>query len=655
MDTRNTIDYVENNKKINHTGDLTIKGDIGEYAEIHIQDGSLNIAGNIKQGTKITLSLSKELLLEINPTATGTTPYVHSMVMRGGMCSNNVYIGGDITIDNRIFIHDQQLEKLGDGKYKITPISNHPFANFLTKINPAFSRIKQAEQTSLATATIDGKSYVGKEIIVDGAEVVVDGNKNIAANSTVENKKSRGPIALTIYNNVEDDVTITSDAQIHIDGNIGKSCSITSLRDGVQAKNLGKGTKINAYNKISVARVDDDCELKSQYAGIYATNLQNNVTVDANKDIVVYENIGHACTLDSEYGGLVATHVGKQSTIRANKNIRVKNVDTDTSLTSTYGELNGNNIGNNVTIKANKDVTLNKVACKCFLDSEYKDITIQQEVLDNNRLSANKSISIGSIGNDNHITSEYGKIMIANTSGTHNIVNANKDINAKNIGERSIFTSTYGAVTADHVGSKVTINANKNITIQGTYPSNAKFHSTYGKIFKSPQATLLQAVNNNPILSHQEENYENDLQRALELSKAEYNKNHQTVPQQPIIQEKPGSIVNSSIFQSAPTNNIRFMPQKSDDDTPTPQEFTCPITHEIMTDPVLCLLDEQTYEKNAIEQWLNKERTAPFNRAPMQANQAVSNVLIKNRALQEAIENYCKVNPQTIVINSSKP
>jgi len=45
--------------------------------------------------------------------------------------------------------------------------------------------------------------------------------------------------------------------------------------------------------------------------------------------------------------------------------------------------------------------------------------------------------------------------------------------------------------------------------------------------------------------------------------------------------------------------------------TTIPNEFLCPITHELMIDPV-CASDGYTYERKAIEEWLTKKQTSPI-------------------------------------------
>lgn len=68
-------------------------------------------------------------------------------------------------------------------------------------------------------------------------------------------------------------------------------------------------------------------------------------------------------------------------------------------------------------------------------------------------------------------------------------------------------------------------------------------------------------------------------------------------------------------------------------------QFTCPITEEKMHEPVFCSLDGHTYEKAAIEQWLNNHSFSPIdNTKAIPAGQTSRDVLFANLAIRSAIE-----------------
>ena len=60
-------------------------------------------------------------------------------------------------------------------------------------------------------------------------------------------------------------------------------------------------------------------------------------------------------------------------------------------------------------------------------------------------------------------------------------------------------------------------------------------------------------------------------------------------------------------------------------------DFTCPITRTIMKDPVIGT-DGFTYERSAIEAWLQKNKKSPITRAAMYEFE-----LVPNRAVRAAI------------------
>ena len=62
-----------------------------------------------------------------------------------------------------------------------------------------------------------------------------------------------------------------------------------------------------------------------------------------------------------------------------------------------------------------------------------------------------------------------------------------------------------------------------------------------------------------------------------------------------------------------------------------PAEFFCPVTQEVMKDPVFCA-DGHTYERRAIEAWLQDHATSPLTNADL-----VDKSLTRNHALASQI------------------
>jgi hypothetical protein len=65
-----------------------------------------------------------------------------------------------------------------------------------------------------------------------------------------------------------------------------------------------------------------------------------------------------------------------------------------------------------------------------------------------------------------------------------------------------------------------------------------------------------------------------------------------------------------------------------------PDGFLCPITQDIMKDPVI-LLDGHTYERAAIVDWLKRK-----NRSPLTNEELSGDTMIDNYALKAAIETF---------------
>lgn len=62
-----------------------------------------------------------------------------------------------------------------------------------------------------------------------------------------------------------------------------------------------------------------------------------------------------------------------------------------------------------------------------------------------------------------------------------------------------------------------------------------------------------------------------------------------------------------------------------------PSEYICPITREIMVDPTIITCSGQTYERHAIEEWLEENDSCPLTKSKFDENKdhLISNVAIK--------------------------
>ena len=89
---------------------------------------------------------------------------------------------------------------------------------------------------------------------------------------------------------------------------------------------------------------------------------------------------------------------------------------------------------------------------------------------------------------------------------------------------------------------------------------------------------------------------------------------------------------------------------KIDDDPNAPNDFVCPITKELMTDPVITA-DGHTYERSAIEETF----VAMNTKSPLTGKQLITCRLYPNITLRNLIHNYLQENTGGGVnINGSK-
>ncbi|CAM4968114.1 unnamed protein product [Rotaria socialis] len=85
----------------------------------------------------------------------------------------------------------------------------------------------------------------------------------------------------------------------------------------------------------------------------------------------------------------------------------------------------------------------------------------------------------------------------------------------------------------------------------------------------------------------------------------------------------------------------------SHDTLSVPRDFICPITREIMQNPVLLVEDGHSYEFDAIERWLTDNNTSPMTNKTLNDRRFVNNFNLKS-----AIEEYCA--QQNTILSSNQ-
>ena len=71
---------------------------------------------------------------------------------------------------------------------------------------------------------------------------------------------------------------------------------------------------------------------------------------------------------------------------------------------------------------------------------------------------------------------------------------------------------------------------------------------------------------------------------------------------------------------------MRFL-QEGGDNEGVPRQLVCPITHELMQEPVVAE-DGHTYEKAAIVEWFRNRNSSPMTNEHLKSTQVIPNVLV---------------------------
>ena len=100
--------------------------------------------------------------------------------------------------------------------------------------------------------------------------------------------------------------------------------------------------------------------------------------------------------------------------------------------------------------------------------------------------------------------------------------------------------------------------------------------------------------------------------------------------------------VNRAVLRQLADSALRLQPVRVARQQ-TPNNFKCPITHDIMRDPVIAA-DGHSYEREAIERWLTMHREQN-PRSPMGAGPLQHRSLQANIALRGAIEQFMSERP----------
>ncbi len=686
-----TVTKISKGEIIHYSGDLIVEQDIDASAEVNITDGDLIVHGNIKEGAKINITMSESLRPKSSVAgifgnimgniiiSSGSSRYSNSSVNFG----NRELMIGNVCIDNRIFSNDQ-VEDLRNNQFKITPAGEGRFG-MLSNMSSSRVILNGVEQVPIqstpgfATAKIDGKLYQGKEIIVKDKVVYVDGKipSESASSSSTASTPAPTPRAtpkVVIYGSVGDSVVINSDAEMTIHGTIGMSCEISSEYSGLKTKEIGESCTIKA-SSVSATIIHQQTSITCNNGSLTAKTLKDKVTVNASKEIKISEHVGNGCILKSEYDGLTAQNIGNNVVVKVSKGIDVANIGSNSRMESEYQGINANAVGDKTRLEVSKSIEIDSIGKDGVLKSEYQGVTVHGAAGQDTKITASKEIKVGQLLGSNHLISEYQSIQVVESAGAHCSLKASRSIDAKNIFDHCRLESEYQEVNVENIFDHVTVKASKNIYVTGYCSPSASLTSEYGKVKKANKPKPV--VN---VIQRNHDNDDEDLQLAIALSESEMSKqqgqfspsassstasnalshpNNAAVPS--IASHLMGRfgdfLQNANIVRVSDALNTQGVfatpaavpaaipaavpaaPAAKPASSEIPEAYICIITLDIMNDPVICMLDGKSYENNAIRAWLKEHNMSP-SRNPIPAGLSVDQVLAPNRNLKELIDAF---------------
>lgn len=629
-----TLASVAAGEKLSHRGDLRIAGNVGRSASIEVAEGMLIIEGNVGEGARITVTLSETLRHSFSTTgvmhsgATGSTePRVRGSIQ--GMRSVGgklVFIGpkirsslkldgwhiGDVTVDNRIFT-DGALKCISPEKFLIKAASSvlkRPSSGVATTSSASSS--SSSPEPAMVTAKIDGKIYTGANIWINGSMVSTKGMPTPRDRSSARLREARPQSLpkLQIHGSIENQVSISSDAAIEANA-IGEGCSIVSTCQGITATTVGKATRLSAERAIIVTVVEKKCTLTSHKEGVQFDRLANLVVVHA-RNATEGGDVGDNCVLTSHEYGLTAGNLGSGVEVYVKGAIKVRDVGAGSRFESEEYGLSAGNVADNVVILVRGEINIARAGSRCNILSTEYGISIDGDAGEHNHLVCRDAILVGNLGDNSLLRNEHGKIEVRGRTGKRCMIEAHDAVHLNDVDDETKIVSAHDTVTASKLGHRVTIRAISDIEV-----------SSFSQLLDT--CVLI----------------------------SECGKVRRPAPEDILAPDVPKGCVSSARQSSLSFFGSSAAASSSSTASPSlsmepPESLCCPITHELMNDPVICSLDFRTYDRELVTRWLKEHRRTPFN-VGMKPGQQVDDILFPNLAIKAVIDAYkaFQANPDT--------
>ena len=276
-------------------------------------------------------------------------------------------------------------------------------------------------------------------------------------------------------------------------------------------------------------------------------------------------------------------------------------------------------------------------------------VCINGSISDNVILHSDISIQAKSIGKHCALTSVHGGIT-ADDIGPYARLTAEKLIKTKRVDSYCSLLCQQEGISTDNIGSRTNIHA-KGRVLSNNVGNHVSIVSTHGSICIGDigEHTQLRSLYDIDILGACLD------PRSISLE-SHRGRVHKPIPSLSSVTVSPISLpdicasnktLGDSRFLSSAAKTSLFAPvtkRKGVTKSAIPNGFICPISMEIMDDPVLLSLDEHSYERKNITSWLKSKGTSPMTRKKMLRTQNIEDVLVTNRALADAIKEFRETN-----------
>jgi hypothetical protein len=361
--------------------------------------------------------------------------------------------------------------------YEITAASVDIFSSMFSSNSPQ-------RPSKKVTAQIDGVTYEGFVIKVEGKKVLIDDKlqSSLPASSSEEAAEVLlSPARLTIKGVVEKNCIIRSDVDIEA-RDIGIGCTIESLQGKVAVDNIGEQTRITARNTITAKNAEK------------VTLISSMGTIEAGDNIEI-ETIGKECTITCKMGGVEVGNIGAHSTIVSRDNVRAQNVDMYSNIKISMGGVKAKTLAGYVVINARDSIELGRTGNNCKLTSSMGEIEIEELVDTFSELTARDEIIAGASGDSATFISSRGKVKIKEKSGNKVTIKARDGVRVKDIGDDANIHSSMGEVSIRNIGMRGIVNARDGIDFDGTCvnPNSLNLTSSMGRIRRPQQAKAVPA------------------------------------------------------------------------------------------------------------------------------------------------------------------